>query len=418
MPKILVQHAIVNSSVVPPKKATVQSPNLESIVKKLESSARGGGLTALEISNEEISFCKTVNIPDRITRRKIIDLIFSEKLKDEPVSETLASNENIISGDDEAREIFIRITTEPPSRYSTRRVDRLMASSDDGDSDDNGLFLGEDDSTLSVSSVKRGFCLNKNLIPKEKSERGSQSRGRITDYIMKNYSNPIATLLAKNENLYLCEEMEVLKLWAKELPLTTTAVNIIENLRLQRIKTKQEDKNSTKPSTPLKQQDPQEAAKKEGIKRIIDRIKHNPKTSELTSKDRLILMSYSEDLVAMQGEDEKFVFDLMQNPSLVNNGNWATVVNKTIFHFEDNSEHSFVLGVALNEQKNKIEKFRIGLLEIAIKYPFTLFTKNLLCGLTEFTGKDDLRLVSVLPKYNPELQTILKKNKSYQAAFK
>ena len=421
------------------EKALVQPPNFENIIKELEDFVRSKEHFLSEFSKEEIVFCKTVEIPDRFTRQKLIDLIFSEKLKDEPVAEAFASNENIISNSDEAMEIFVRLTEVPPSREA-RIGRRFYISNDESDPfktkngsridketdpvEEDGLYFGDSDPpALNVSVVQKGFCINAKIIPLDRCQRDVDRREKITDYIMQNSHKPIANFLAQNENLSRCEGIVGLQTWAEEFSdspvraTSTTAVNIIENLRRQRKKLQVSDNGKSLSSATSKGSAGDEAPKQSVIK-IIDRIKDNPKGAALDRKDRLSLMSYAQYLIGMEGGEEKLVFELMQNPNILTSKTWNTTISKTNFCFlKGKSDHGFVLGLALNEQKNNIDDFRKALLQLAVKYSRTEFAKNVVSGLTEF-NKEDLQLISALLKHNQGFRAILLKNKSYQAAVR
>ena len=424
MPKISAQHTVIaKPAFTARKKASAQPPDLGKIVKKLDDFVRQQTSFTLEISKQEVNLCKTVEIPDRVIRQKLVELTFSEKLKNEPVSEALASNENIISGSNEAMEIFIRVTSGPHD-MNNRKLARIMAVDDEDD--DGRVCLGWDDqSSNNVSAVKRGFCVNKNIIPLENCERDADRREKITDYIMQNSNKPLASLLARNENLSKCEGITALQTWAEEFSgspvraTSTTAVNIKENLRRQQKKLQTLDKkDDRKSSDSIVSTGSLITEVPKAVMKIITRIKDNPRGASLDRADRLSLMSYAGSLISMQGEEEKFVFELMQNPDILTSTTWQTTISKTNFCFsKGKSDHGFVLGLALNEQKNKIENFRKALLQLAVKYPHSEFSKNVLSGLTEF-NIEDLQLISAILKHNSALKTILVKNKSYQTAVK
>ncbi len=387
--------------------STKQVFNLASIVTKLENIALSKTPFMPKISRKEIDFCRTLEIPDRATRQKLIELIFSKKLENEPISEAFASNASIISDSDEAMGLFIRLTTPSPSME--KRIGRRVYIEDEGD---NGLYLGEGSSqSLNTTAVQKGLCVNKNIIPLGDCAGDRHRREKITEYIMRNSDGPLASFLANNENLSRCEGIAGLRSWAEQFSNSTvcstsrTAVNIIENLRIHR-----------PPSPPLASKASTTDTIPKVVIEIITKVKGNPRGADLERKDRLCLMSHAESLIGMKGKEEKFVFELMQNPSILTSTTWQTTISKTNFCFlEGKSDHGFVLGLALNEQKNKIDDFREALLELAVRYPHSEFAKNLISGLTEF-NKADLQLISALLKHKPQLQTILRGNNNYQIA--
>ncbi len=387
-----VTRAVAQASLLQGNNKDPQEKLIE-IVQKLEAH-RGKYIIFSDFDKKDLEFYRTAEIPKLDLRERILKAIIRDGVKETDVAKAFGSNPNLFA-DNRCKKIFL--------------TDIIARSSVEG------------------TAVQKSMCKNETLIPDGNSGEDSILRERVAEYIMdpSNRDKKSAEWLALNPGLFKNPRYGdySLRCWAEADSSnmeTTIAVNIIENLRLQqkRLQELNEASNGVSDSTP-----PEEAKTKkifESILKIIDRIKDDPKGPKgalLSKGDRLILMSHSDSLIGMQGEAEKFIFELMQNPNMVNKSSWGTMINKANFYFINNSDHSFLLGLALNEQKNQIEDFRQGLLLLAVKYPYTEFAKKVLSGLTEF-DPETLKFVSALLKHNPDLKFVLKGNENYRMAKK
>ena len=362
---------------------------LTDILEKLKSISNSYQVFG-KFDKRDTKFCSTVEIPTPELREKILSAIVQEGAKDTDIAIAFALNPNLFT-DNRSRNLFL--------------TDMIIRTSLEG------------------TSVQESMCKNENLIPGGNSEADFRLRERVAVYIMdsENRDKKSTQWLALNSGLFKNPKYGdyALRLWANHINNMETIIakNILENLRLQRQKLQRLNvgNGTALDFIPTKKSEINKTP--DSVKKIIDRIKHDPKGprgAALSSKDKLTLMSYSDSLIRMQGKDEKFIFELMQNPGIVSSSSWNTTINKANSYFEDYSDHGFLLGLALNEQKNKIYQFRDALLLLAAKYPYSTFAENVISGLTEF-NKKDIKLVSALSNYNPKLRTALMKNSHYRS---